>query len=64
MEMTTSEETTVICSFCGKNQKEVEVIVAQSPVYICDECIEICVSMIAENRRKKETTAAIPARDE
>jgi len=30
------------CSFCGKNQKEVQKLIAGPSVYICDECIKLC----------------------
>ena len=34
------------CSFCGKNQSEVERIIAGNGSYICDECVRVCVSII------------------
>ncbi len=36
------------CSFCGKNQQEVRKLIAGPTVYICDECIELCNDIIAE----------------
>ena len=36
------------CSFCGKNQREVKKLIAGPTVYICDECIELCNDIIAE----------------
>jgi len=36
------------CSFCGKSQKEVRKLIAGPTVYICDECIELCNDIIAE----------------
>ncbi|MEM9864906.1 MAG: ATP-dependent Clp protease ATP-binding subunit ClpX [Myxococcota bacterium] len=36
------------CSFCGKSQKEVKKLIAGPTVYICDECIELCNDIIAE----------------
>jgi ATP-dependent Clp protease ATP-binding subunit ClpX len=36
------------CSFCGKNQREVRKLIAGPTVYICDECIELCNDIIAE----------------
>ena len=38
----------VACSFCGKSQKEVKKLIAGPTVYICDECIELCNDIIAE----------------
>ena len=36
----------VRCSFCGKAQENVRRLVAGPGVYICDECVEICTSII------------------
>ena len=36
------------CSFCGKSQKQVIKLIAGPGVYICDECIELCVEIIEE----------------
>lgn len=36
------------CSFCGKEQEEVKKLIAGPAVYICDECIELCKDIIAE----------------
>jgi ClpX C4-type zinc finger protein/glyoxalase superfamily protein len=36
------------CSFCGKNQHEVKSLVAGPHVFICDECIDVCVDIIDE----------------
>jgi ATP-dependent Clp protease ATP-binding subunit ClpX len=36
------------CSFCGKSQDEVRKLIAGPTVYICDECIELCNEIIAE----------------
>lgn len=36
------------CSFCGKHQSEVKKLIAGPSVYICDECIELCNDIIAE----------------
>lgn len=40
------KEKTIRCSFCGKKQEEVERIIAGPGVYICDECIKVCTSII------------------
>ena len=42
------EGTSLACSFCGKSQKEVRKLIAGPTVYICDECIELCNDIIAE----------------
>src|ERR1700749_2685775 len=44
------------CSFCGKSQKEVKKLIAGPGVYICDECIELCNDIIAEERDREEST--------
>ena len=36
------------CSFCGKSQAEVKKLVAGRGVYICDECIEVCINIVAD----------------
>lgn len=36
------------CSFCGKNQDQVRRLIAGPGVYICDECIELCSEIIAD----------------
>lgn len=46
------------CSFCGKSQNEVKKLIAGPGVYICDECIELCNDIIAEEREREETSKA------
>lgn len=36
------------CSFCGKNQNEVKKLIAGRGVFICDECIEVCINIVAD----------------
>src|SRR5579864_3157518 len=51
------------CSFCGKNQREVKKLIAGPTVYICDECIELCNDIIAEEGQKEtpsRSTQSIP----
>ena len=36
------------CSFCGKSQNDVRKLIAGPTVYICDECVELCNDIIAE----------------
>ncbi len=53
----------LLCSFCGKSQSEVKKLIAGPGVYICDECIELCNDIIAEEYEKeesKQTRLAIP----
>jgi ATP-dependent Clp protease ATP-binding subunit ClpX len=42
------------CSFCGKSQKQVKKLIAGPGVYICDECIELCNEIIAEELSETE----------
>ncbi|HVP28042.1 MAG TPA: ATP-dependent Clp protease ATP-binding subunit ClpX [Myxococcota bacterium] len=51
------------CSFCGKSQKEVKKLIAGPTVYICDECIELCNDIIAEEYGREEVqtkTSRVP----
>jgi len=41
------------CSFCGKSQDQVRRLIAGPGVYICDECIELCSEIIAEELEEK-----------
>lgn len=45
----------LICSFCGKSQDEVKKLIAGPTVYICDECIELCNDIIAEESKLEES---------
>ena len=46
------------CSFCGKSQKQVIKLIAGPGVYICDECIELCVEIIEEEKVEKLETSS------
>ncbi|MCP4499495.1 MAG: ATP-dependent Clp protease ATP-binding subunit ClpX [Deltaproteobacteria bacterium] len=43
------------CSFCGKSQREVKKLIAGPTVYICDECIQLCNEIIAEEASERAT---------
>ncbi len=43
----------LFCSFCGKSQDEVKKLIAGPSVYICDECIQLCNEIIAEEYSKE-----------
>jgi ATP-dependent Clp protease ATP-binding subunit ClpX len=45
--------TVLHCSFCGKSQDEVRKLIAGPTVYICDECIELCNEIIAEESEER-----------
>ncbi len=46
------------CSFCGKSQREVKKLIAGPSVYICDECIDLCNDIVAEEAIKQERLRA------
>ena len=39
---------TLTCSFCGKRQRQVKKLIAGPGVYICNECIDLCVEILAQ----------------
>ena len=45
---TTDSKNTLYCSFCGKSQHEVRKLIAGPTVFICDECVELCMDIIKE----------------
>ena len=48
MTKNTESRDDLLCSFCGKSQDEVKKLIAGPSVYICDECIQLCNEIIAE----------------
>ena len=48
----------LVCSFCGKSQDEVRKLIAGPTVYICDECIDLCNDIIAEECDHEEALAS------
>lgn len=44
----------ICCSFCGKSQSEVKKLVAGRGVYICDECINVCISIVHDEMNEME----------
>jgi ATP-dependent Clp protease ATP-binding subunit ClpX len=55
-------EAALRCSFCGKSREEVQKLIAGPTVYICNECIELCNDIIAEDweEEKEEVTSKLP----
>ena len=49
--MTTSNKNILYCSFCGKSQHEVRKLIAGPTVFICDECVELCMDIIKEETK-------------
>ncbi|MFO1190422.1 MAG: ATP-dependent Clp protease ATP-binding subunit ClpX [Alphaproteobacteria bacterium] len=50
---------TLYCSFCGKSQHEVRKLIAGPTVFICDECVELCMDIIREEHK----TALVKSRE-
>jgi ATP-dependent protease Clp ATPase subunit len=48
------------CSFCGKSQEEVKTLVAGPGVFICDECVQLCQSIITEKAATPEAPQKTP----
>lgn len=48
---------TLVCSFCNRSQEEVRKLIAGPSVYICDECIDLCNDIIAEEVEQDTTLA-------
>ena len=46
--MSTNNKNILYCSFCGKSQHEVRKLIAGPTVFICDECVELCMDIIKE----------------
>ena len=49
------EKESLFCSFCGKNQKEVKKLIAGPTVFVCDECVELCMDIIKEDSKNNKT---------
>ena len=49
---------TLYCSFCGKSQHEVRKLIAGPTVFICDECVELCMDIIREETKSSGLKAA------
>jgi len=49
---------TLYCSFCGKSQHEVRKLIAGPTVFICDECVELCMDIIREETKSSSLKAS------
>ena len=47
------KSSTSYCSFCGKSQDEVRKMIAGPTVFICHECVDLCVEIIKEEKEMK-----------
>jgi ATP-dependent Clp protease ATP-binding subunit ClpX len=54
---------TLYCSFCGKSQHEVRKLIAGPTVFICDECVELCMDIIREETKSSslKSTDGVPS---
>tara|TARA_Y100000590_G_scaffold164268_1_gene188221 strand:- start:1928 stop:3193 length:1266 start_codon:yes stop_codon:yes gene_type:complete len=48
------DKDTLFCSFCGKSQKEVKKLIAGPTVFVCDECVELCMDIIKEDGKNTQ----------
>ena len=49
--MSNNNKNILYCSFCGKSQHEVRKLIAGPTVFICDECVELCMDIIKEESK-------------
>ncbi len=49
----------LVCSFCGKNQRDVKTLIAGPGVFICDECIDMCTDILKEKIKKTVSAGGI-----
>ena len=49
----TQPEPTLRCSFCGKPQHEVRKLIAAPRAWICNECVDLCVTVLANSARQE-----------
>ncbi len=49
------EKESLFCSFCGKSQKEVKKLIAGPTVFVCDECVELCMDIIKEDSKNSKS---------
>jgi ClpX C4-type zinc finger len=48
---TNPRKNVLFCSFCGKDQNDAQKLIAGPTVFICNECVDVCVQIIAEDTR-------------
>ena len=53
------DKTELYCSFCGKSQHEVKKLIAGPTVFICDECVELCMDIIREETKNSAVKSKI-----
>jgi len=50
------------CSFCSKSQNDVKKLIAGPTVYICDECVDVCNEIIADESSLRRSARSCPSR--
>lgn len=58
--MAKKSENKLNCSFCGKSQDEVKKLIAGPTVYICNECVDLCNEILAEEMEAEESISSHP----
>jgi ATP-dependent Clp protease ATP-binding subunit ClpX len=48
------------CTFCGKQQTQVERLIADPGVFICNECVDLCQQIIQEGRQGRQPVCDLP----
>jgi ATP-dependent protease Clp ATPase subunit len=56
-----SDDDALLCSFCGKNLRQVEKLISGPNVHICDECVELCNEILDEELGKQRLSRAAEA---
>jgi len=59
MKKGTGDSETLRCSFCNKDQNDVRKLIAGPTVFICDECVDVCNDIIADDRRSENRTSRV-----
>jgi ATP-dependent Clp protease ATP-binding subunit ClpX len=59
MKKGTGEGESLRCSFCNKDQNDVRKLIAGPTVFICDECVDVCNDIIADDRRSEGRTTRV-----
>lgn len=54
-----NDKDSLFCSFCGKSQKEVKKLIAGPTVFVCDECVELCMDIIKEDSKNNKIKAKL-----
>jgi hypothetical protein len=54
-------ENTLRCGFCGKRQHDVEKLISGPTVFICNECVELCIDILRRERLAREQSEGGPS---